>query len=96
MHTEHAHNDGDLNRRVTALEHEVVDLKQRITVLEGDTPDTGTVTTTQAARLLGFADRSAITRRINTGEISAYRTGNRWAVELEPLRRHPLYRPTHN
>lgn len=71
-----------------------MDLKQRITVLEGDMPDAGTVSTTEAARRLRLADRSSITRRIHKGEIVAYRVGKNWRVELEPLRRHPLYQHT--
>lgn len=95
MSTEQADNTSDLNRRVAAVEQTVADLLQRITVLEGDTPDSATVSTTEAAQLLGFKHRSAITKRIQHGEIRAYRTGSRWAVEFDSLRSHPLYRHTH-
>jgi len=92
--TEQADNTSDLNRRVGELEREVVDLKQRITVLEGDMPETATVSATRAAHMLGFKHRSAITKRINSGEIDAYRVGKYWRVDVDSLRRY--LRNTHN
>lgn len=94
MSTEPADNASDLNRRVATIEQTVATLQQRITVLEGDKPAVTAVSTAEAARMLGFKHRSAITTRIASGELAAYRVGTHWRVNVDSIRRYIRTAPT--
>lgn len=88
MHTEGSHNEGDLNRTVADLRRDVDDLLTWRAETFPAVPDTPTVSTGEAARILGV-DRTTVWRRIEAGQIPAHRLpGGAWRIPTEAITQH--------